>query len=98
MDKCKAYCNRIQIISLKENFFNLPNHGYVELFKDVNSYKLLLYSENGLKKIDFEVIIFLFIIYYNEVGFLFRDRVPSSALMCQRSITFLAFYCVLLCY
>ena len=77
MDKCKAYCNRIQIISLKENFFNLPNHGYVELFKDVNSYKLLLYSENGLKKIDFEVIIFLFIINYNEVGFLFRDRVWS---------------------
>jgi hypothetical protein len=69
MDKCRAYCNRIQIISLKENFFNLPNHGYVELSKDVNSYKILLFSENGLKKSDFEVIFLLFIIYYNEVCF-----------------------------
>ena len=42
MDKLKAYSYRIQIISKKENFFNLPNHGYVELIKDQNSYKLII--------------------------------------------------------
>ena len=55
MDKLKAYSYRIQIISKKENFFNLPNHGYVELIKDQNSYKLILSSENDLKKFEFEV-------------------------------------------
>jgi hypothetical protein len=61
MDKLKAYSYRIQIISKKENFFNLPNHGYVELIKDLNSYKLIISSENDLKKIEFEVsFLFLF--------------------------------------
>ena len=55
MDKLKSYSRKIQITSIKENFFNLSNHGYVELYKDVNCFKLVLLSENNLKKSEFEV-------------------------------------------
>jgi len=52
----KVYSKRISVESKKEQPFNLPNHGLIEIIKDPNFYRLILLLVNGEKKSEFNVI------------------------------------------
>jgi hypothetical protein len=54
----KSFCKKIQVKTQKNNsFFNIPNYGLVDIIKDKDCYKLVLYSENEIFKTEFEVVI-----------------------------------------
>jgi hypothetical protein len=61
----KSFCNKIQVKTKKDNeFFNIPNVGLVEIKKDLDCYKLVLSSENGIFTTEFEVIISIILILF----------------------------------
>jgi len=49
-------CEKIFIISKRINFFNFPNHGFVEIVPDIDSYKLILSSTEKFIRSEFKVI------------------------------------------
>ena len=54
-EEFKVYCKRIKVNSKKDNFFNMANHGFVQIKKGVNCYELKLLCVNGISKLELDV-------------------------------------------